>query len=198
MAYLTETEITTYASIPGITMQDVITASELIDAYKGQTFLETVYVEQPKLTKKRQSGCYVFKGKLKHTPRIAIMEIAADIPSPFGGIQKQSYDVSCLSFDEDDYGYFTFIPQLTLQSSPFAAMPPSIIKVKYSAGYQQVKIPEALKVATGIMCNNAKQSGGFRSFKSRQDFDMSISFSEKEDTILSSNVIRLIGSVKLT
>jgi hypothetical protein len=190
MAYLTSDEIVTYTSIPGITMADVTIASGLIDAYKGRSFISKSYTETVKLKKKNRQ----YKGKLEHYPRISIDSIVAEVCSPFGGTVEQTYDSTCLSFDDDEFEYFTFVPQVSAQNI-FPQIPPEYIKVTYKAGYEV--IPEPLKIACGLICDNVKQNGGYRSFKSRQDFDMQVAFSEKEDPVMSSTVLRLINMVKL-
>jgi hypothetical protein len=198
MAYLKEEEITSYTNLPGITMADVIRASELVDSYKGQTFLAKEYKnEVQKLKKKRQGYYETYRGQLNHLPRITITSITSDVPTPFGGFTKQTYNPSLIEFDADDEEYFSFMPQTDNQHNIFPSAPPSVIKVTYTAGYTSDNIPEALKVACGLICDNAKQNGGYRGFKSRTDFDLTIAFSEKEDPVLSSNVIRLINSVVL-
>lgn len=194
MAYLTETELTTYCSLPGITLQDAINASQLIDSIKGKSFLEKTYTEQVKLTRKRQ-GCFmVHRGKLLHYPRISIVSVTGKTPGYFGAT-TESYDTTSLTFDADDEPYFEFYDSTAGVHSIFPRVPPAVITVKYTAGYST--IPESLKVICGLLCDNIKANGGYRSYKSRTDYDMTISFGSGDDAVMSSSIVKMIDAITL-
>ena len=195
MAYLTEAELSAYTSIPGITLQDATNASLLIDSYRGTSFLEKTYVELVKLSKKKLGCMTVFKGKLLHYPRVSIVSITSKVPSPFGGTQDTAYASSSLSFDAEDEPYFTFYSNTTNVHSVFPQVPLLVLTVEYTAGYKV--IPESLKVICGLLCDGIKQNGGFRMYKSRTDYDMSCAFSDKEDSVLTNNICKMIDAIPL-
>ena len=193
MAYLTADELSTYTSIPGITLQDATNASLLIDSYRGTSFLEKTYREQVKLTKKRFGCTTVYKGKLLHYPRISIVSITSN-QSNYWGDTTTAYASSSLSFDAEDEPYFTFYSDVTNVHSVFPQVPPLVLTVEYTAGYKV--IPESLKVICGLLCDNAKSNGGFRSYKSRTDYDMTIAFGD-EDPVLSKSITKMIDAIPL-
>ena len=195
MAYLTEEELTKYCNLPGITLQDVTQASVLIDSYKGRSFLEKTYVEHPKLTKKRNGHLMAFRGKLEHYPRTSIVSVTAEELVYCNGTREVSYDISSLRFDADDEPYFEFRDTNIGNSLPYPKFQPLVLTVKYTAGY--AIIPESLKVICGLLCDNAKMNGGFRMYKSKQDYDMTVAFSDKEDAVLTNNICRMIDSIPL-
>jgi hypothetical protein len=194
MAYLTELEIPLYTTFPGVSMATVESASILIDAYEGSTFNSKEYTEPAKLSKKRTPYGDVFKGKLKHLPRVEILEVTSYILSPFGGEFLQTYDPTQLRFDEDIMPYFTFILQQGDTHSIFPSPPPYQLIVKYSAGYAEV--PEELKRATGLLADNLKRNGGTYKFTSRDDFDCKITLSD--DGIFTREIKQVIDLVKLS
>jgi hypothetical protein len=194
--YLTEAELTTYTSMPGVTLQDVVNASALIDAYKGTSFLEKTYTEFVKLQKKRMGSLTLFRGKLLHYPRASITSITSKTQGYFGDTIT-TYDTSSLSFDSDDEPYFTFYSDTTAVHAIFPQAPPLMLTVEYKAGYKTTEIPEKLKVICGLICDGIKQNGGFRMYKSRTDYDCTIAFSDNEDPVLTNNICRMIDSIVL-
>lgn len=195
MAYLTADELTTYCSMPGVTLQDVLQASTLIDSYRGQSFLQKTYTEQVILKKKRQGYLMASRGKLEHYPRTSIVSVTAEEPIYYDGTREVTYDISSLRFDADDSPYFEFRDTSVGTCLPYPKFQPLVLAVKYTAGYAVV--PEVLKVITGLLCDNAKMNGGFRMYKSRQDYDMTVAFSDKEDAVLTNNICRMIDSIPL-
>ena len=201
--YLTETEIVKYTKLPGLTMNEVEQASTIIDSYIGRSFSPTEHIEQSKLSKKNNGYGKVYKGRLRHLPRINILQVSAMVPSYFGGLQQANYEADSLWFDDDEFEYFTFMQSATLNTqtsivnqSIFATPTPSIITVKYTSGYEV--IPEEIKRACGMIMDAVKSNGGTVAWKSRQDFDMTIVLRDSEDPILTNAVIRLLNSVKLS
>lgn len=191
--YITEAELLTYCSIPGVTLKDALQASVLIDSYRGQSFLEKTYVELVKLTNKRRQG---IRGKLTHYPRTSIVSITSRERHPLGGTTITTYETSSLLFDSEDEGYFEFYQDTAGAHSVFPKIIPTAITVEYAAGYKADAIPEQLKVICGLLCDNAKINGGFRSYKSRTDYDMTVSFGE-EDPVLSKSIARMIDAIPL-
>jgi hypothetical protein len=189
MAYLIESEITTYCTIPGITMNDIENASLAIDGYKGMSFYSTQHTETAKLLKRRTPYGNILKGKLKHIPRISVVEVKAKTIGIFGGLEDTTYDPNCLIFDEDDLQYFTFIEPQNIKPT----IPPQQLVITYTAGYET--IPDSLKRITGLIADSIKRNGGFNNWKARSDFDMQIQFSEQG--ILTNDIKRMIDAVKL-
>jgi|WetSurMetagenome_2_1015567.scaffolds.fasta_scaffold269915_2 hypothetical protein len=191
MAYLTESEITSYTTLPSVTMTNVESASLLIDAYMGSTFASKEYTEVSRLSKKRTPYGDVFKGKLKHLPRINVVSVTAYVPSPFGDEALVTYDPVQLRFDEDVLQYYTFIPQRTVF---FPSPPPYQLIIKYNAGY--TTYPEELKRATGMIADSLKKFGGTMNWKSRDDFDCKITLAN--DSIFTPEIKALIDLVRLS
>ena len=192
MAYLTEQEITLYTSMPGISMAEVNAASILIDAYEGESFSSKRYTEVVKLSKKRTPYGDVYRGKLKHLPRINVVDVASYVPTAFGDEQLVSYDPGQLRFDEDSLQYFTFIPKRSIGYS-YDSTPYQLI-VKYNAGYDVY--PEELKRATGLLADNLKRNGGTMSWKSREDFDCKITLSD--NAIFTAEIRQIVDLVRLS
>jgi hypothetical protein len=180
--------------MPGVTLQDALQASTLIDSYRGTSFLQKTYTEQVLLKKKRQGYRDVYKGKLLHYPRVSIVSITSRDRGYFGDTTT-AYAPTSLVFDADDEPYFTFYSDTTAVHSLFPQVPPLALTVEYQEGYAVV--PEVLKVITGLLCDNAKMNGGFRMYKSRMDVDMTVAFSDKEDPVLTNNICRMINSIPL-
>jgi hypothetical protein len=201
--YLTEAEISKYTRSPGLTINEVEQASAIINSYIGRSFGPTEHTEQPKLSKKNSGYGKVHKGKLRHSPRVNILEVTAMVPSYFGGLQKVDYGIDSLWFDDDEFDYFTFMHSATMNThtsivnqSIFATPMPSVITVKYTSGYTE--IPEEIKRACGMVMDAVKSNGGTVAWKSRSDFDMTVVLRDSEDPIMTNTVIRLLNSVKLS
>jgi len=197
MAYLAESEITIYCTnIPGITMDIIETASSLIDAYKGRSFLSKEYTEQSKLTKKRGQYGDVYRGKLKHLPRTDVTSVLSYTLGIFGDEQNTTYDaLTSLRFDEDDSLYFQFFPQKSL-TNPFGVAVPTQITVVYSAGYTTATIPDILKRVTGLLAENIKKNGGLLRWTDRSDFDMKMSLAD--DALFPRELKAMVNMVVLT
>lgn len=169
-AYLTQDEISSYCGlISGVKMEHVEAASVLIDAYKGCSFYPVEHTEHVNLIHKRVKDMY--RGKLRHFPRVEIKKITARVPSVFGA-QIVTFDNDCLIFDEDASKYFTFdMPrQFLFQGIPMA------IDVTYTSGYSEV--PEAIKRACGLLASNIKQMGGTLPWQSRDDYDVKVTLAD--------------------
>jgi hypothetical protein len=194
LGYLTQDEILGYCTFPGVTLDTVASASVLIDAYEGSTFLSKEYTEPAKLLKKRTPYGDVYKGKLKHLPRVEVTSVTSYTPGPFGGEQLVTYDVGRLRFDEDIMPYFTFTMQAFSIHSIFLTPPPYQLIVSYKAGY--AVIPEELKRATGMLADNLKRNGGLFKWTSRDDFDVKITLAD--DGIFTREIKQIIDLVKLS
>lgn len=201
--YLLETEITKYCASPGLTLDDVNVASATIDSYVGRSFGIVTHTEQAKLTKKNSPYGKVFKGKLRHFPRVTITSITAKVPSYFGGLETAVYDPTNLWFDDDQFEYFTFLPPAmgnmgiaTVSPALFAKPIPVALDITYTSGY--TIIPDEIKIACGQVMDAIKINGGTTTWKSRTDFDMSIILSDNEDPILSNTTIKLLELVRLS
>jgi len=192
--YITDDEITTYTTMPGVTSADIANATLVIDSYKGRSFWSQTYTEQARLKKKHSMYGDIFKGRLKHLPRVSVSSITSRVPSPLGGFTTETYDTSCLTFDDDEYQYFTFYPQVT--TSVFPTIPPELITVAYTAGYTTDTLPTELKRACGLIADNLKKNGGFFNWLSRDDFDMKITLAQN-DRILTLDIKKMIDLVKL-
>jgi len=199
--YLTIDEVTTYCNSPGLTADDINEASVIIDSYIGRSFGSTEHTESVKLSKKNTGYGKALKGKLRHFPRIEVTEVSAMVPSYFGGLQQTTYDPTCLWFDDDEFEYFMFMSQTTggmglttVNPAIFSSPAPSVVTVKYTTGFSV--IPEAIKRACGQIMDAIKANGGTTVWKSRQDFDMTILLSDKEDSIVSNGIIKLLNSVR--
>lgn len=195
MAYLTESEIPMYTTIPNIDMQLIETASTLIDAYKGCSFMSKEHVESTKLSKKRGQYGDEYRGKLKHLPRTSVSLVKSYVPSAFGDEQEMVYPEKCLRFDGDESLYFRFIPTLN-NNSPFATPTPQNIIVTYSSGYTESTIPDALKRVTGLLADNLKKNGGTFSWKTRDDFDCKITLADS--SIFPMELKQMVNMVVLT
>jgi hypothetical protein len=200
--YLTADEITAYTVTPGLTMTDVATASATIDSYVGRSFGSMQHIEQARLTKKNGAYGKVAKGKLRHFPRISVTALSAKVPSPFGGLVETTYDPGCLWFDDEEFEYFTFVPPAfgnlgitTVNPALFASPTPTALTVTYTSGY--TVIPEEIKIACGQVMDNIAINGGTVPWVSRDDYDMKIVLSDKEDSVMTNGIIKLIGLVRL-
>lgn len=194
MAYITEQEIATYCKIPTVTLQDLELATAIINSYKTRSFNVETYTEMAKL--KKRNGMYFmqsFSGKLLHYPRVEIKNIITQVPSPFGGLQDVSYPTDSILFDDDTSLYFTFIPVNSATPIPFTPPLPKFIRVTYTSGFEA--IPEQIKYICGAIADAVNRNGGFTNYKSRTDFDMSLTFSN--EGILTSELKALIDGVDM-
>lgn len=170
-AYLTEEEIMAYCTrFDGITMDDVVIASSLIDSYCGSFEIksrkETVRLKQ----KRTPYGMSLF-GKLKHTPVANITSVKTVIQNVFG---RSEEEVSKDSIYMEDYGYFTYIDS-GLNARLFGRKPCELL-IEYESGYREY--PEQLKVACAILAQNIVQYGGFLAWESKKDIDYSITLAD--------------------
>lgn len=193
---MTAEEIPLYCTtVPGITIDTIETASVLIDAYKGQSFMSKEYTENTKLTKKRGQYGDEYRGKLRHMPRISVKLLKSYVPSAFGDEQEMIYEPKSLRFDGDESLYFQFMPQQSM-NSPFKTMPPQSLIVTYTAGYTVDTIPVELKRVTGLLAENLKKNGGTLKWKSRNDFDMMITMAD--DSIFPMELKQMVNLVRLS
>lgn len=199
MNYLTDAEIATYCSTSGITSKDIRDASATIDSYAQRSYGVLTYTEQVSLTKRRGFA----KGKLRHYPRVTIEEVTARVLKPTG-ITLVSYDPSSIYFDDEEFEYFTFVPQEPSITPAFAMTAPyelwhsphpTSIIVKYTSGYEV--IPEELKIATGMVADAIAINGGITIWKSKTNFDMTVVLSDKDDPIMSAGIRKILNGLRL-
>lgn len=187
--YLTQEELSLYTDQP-ITMLDAENATLGIDAYKGASFWSKKYTEQVKLAKRRTGYGVIYKGRLRHKPRVSIVGVTAMVMLPFG-LQKTECGEDSLWFDDDESPYFTYCQK----ANPIFPVPiPSSVTVTYYAGYEV--IPEPLKRATAMLATNLRAAGGGPKWTSREEFDLKITLAK--DGVFTSEVKEIINMVELT
>lgn len=199
MNYLTDDEIATYCSTSGLTTKDVRDASATIDSYAGRSYGLVTYTEQVSLSGRKGFP----KGKLRHFPRVTIEEVTARVLKPTG-VTIVSFDPSSLYFDDPEFEYFSFVPQESAMSPAFMMTAPyqlwhtpkvTNIIVKYTSGYEE--IPEALKIATGMVADAIATNGGITTWKSKTNFDISVVLSDKDDPIMSQGICKILDTLRL-
>lgn len=170
-AYLTEEEILAYCTrISDVTIEDVMIASGLIDAYCG-SFEVRKRCETVRLKQKRSAYGMKLIGRLKHTPVKAIVSVKSVVQNIFG---RSEEEISPSSIYMDEYGYFTCIGDTP--NSRLFGRPPCELIVEYESGFSEY--PEQLKVACAILAQNIVQYGGFLSWETKKDIDYSITLAD--------------------
>ena len=150
--YLTEDEILVYCQLQaGVTQEDVIIASELIDSYVGKSFSVKEISESIKVNDKR-------RGKLNYFPVVKISKVEESVVTAIG-ITTQSVSPDKIVLDIEQDGYFTYIAP----TSPFAC--PSMfgcqantnkrLNVTYQYGYSA--IPQDIKIVCAMLAQNIRQ-----------------------------------------
>ena len=131
-AYLTEEEIDQYCTrIPDVTIEDIIIASGLIDAYCG-SFEVREHTQHIKLKRKRYCWGTQLLGRLKHTPVAEIISVKTVTQNTFGRVEEE---VPVDSIYLDEYGYFTYVGK-TGNEKLFGIAPCELI-VNYMSGYDE-------------------------------------------------------------
>lgn len=153
MQYLTEDEIIEYCQLQaGVTVSDVIIASELINGFVGKSFDTKEVSESVKVNAKR-------RGKLNYNPVIEVLDIKELVVTPLG-ITRQNIDNEKIFLDIEGDGYFTYLAN----NSPFAYPTMSFdystskekrLEVKYKYGYKT--IPEEIKTVCAMLAQNIRQ-----------------------------------------
>ena len=170
-AYLTEDEIMQYCTrVPDVTMEDVLTASSMIDSYCG-SFEIKPRTEIVRLKSKRTAHGTRLIGRLKHTPIAEITSVKTVTQNVFG---RSEEDVATHSIYLEDYGYFTYIGD-SPNARLFCCLPSELV-VGYKSGYS--KYPEKLKMACAILAQNIVQYGGFLVWQTKKDIDYSITLAD--------------------
>lgn len=168
--YLSEAEISRYCTAQlGVTVNDVIIASELIDGYLKKSITKNEAVETVKVNKKS-------RGRLRNYPVIDILEVSEAVRTPLG-ISRTDIEVSEIDLDLENDGYFTYCAPY----SPFdtsigyvfgCGRQNRVIEVRYSYGYED--IPQDVKVACAMLAQNIKQFSSFAGIKKLTTLDYSV------------------------
>lgn len=169
--YLTEDEILQYCTQQaGVTVGDVIIASQLIDGYLGKSFNVSEVSETVNINAKH-------RGKLRNSNIIEILNITELVTTPLG-VTKQNIDKDKIVLDVECDGYFTYIAQ----QSPFAYSfmdcccsnhgRPRRLEVTYKYGYDE--IPDGIKTVCAMLAQNIRQMQTFAGFKRLNTLDYTV------------------------
>ena len=170
--YLTEEEIQTYCTAqPGVTVSDVVIASELIDGYCKTSFCVNTAKESVKINRNA-------RGKLHHGRVIEIISVNEVFKTPLGATSSPG-NISNIDLDLEMDGYFTYLAPL----SPFMSLGLGccgcynhklnrILEVEYTYGFSE--IPEDIKVVTAMLAQNIRQFSSFAGLKKLSTLDYTI------------------------
>lgn len=172
--YLQEEEIFQYCtSQAGVTLNDIIIASQLIDGYLGKSFgvnqaTETVIVNSK------------LRGKLNHSPVVEIKSVS-ELVYTLIGVTKTDVNVSNIVLDAENDGYFYYVARI----SPFASLNYGYdccnqlnnrkLEITYSYGYNE--IPIDIKLVTAMLAQNIQQLQSFVGFKKLNTLDYTVEMS---------------------
>ena len=170
--YLTQEEIQVYCTAqPGVTVSDVVIASELIDGYCKTSFSVNTARENVKINRHA-------RGKLRHSRVIEITSVNEVFQSPLGATSSPG-NVNDIDLDLEMDGYFTYLAPL----SPFMGLGlgccgcfnhklTRILEVEYTYGFSEV--PEDIKVVTAMLAQNIRQFSSFAGLKKLSTLDYTI------------------------
>lgn len=169
--YLTEEEIISYCQLQaGVTMSDVIIASELINSFVGKSFEVKEVSESVKVNAKR-------RGKLNYYPVVEIIEAKEFVITSIG-ITKQEVSPTDIYLDIESDGYFTYLGK----NSPFAhsfalcddwnTSRDKKLEIKYKYGY--AKIPEDIKMVCAMLAQNIRQMQSFAGISKLSTLDYTV------------------------
>lgn len=170
--YLTEEEIQTYCTAqPGVTVSDVLIASELIDGYCKTSFCVNTAKESVKINRNA-------RGKLHHGRVIEIISVNEVFKTLLGATSSPG-NISDIDLDLEMDGYFTYLAPL----SPFMSLGLGccgcynhklnrILEVEYTYGFSE--IPEDIKVVTAMLAQNIRQFSSFAGLKKLSTLDYTI------------------------
>jgi len=147
MIFLTDLEIPSYTTVPGVSSQQIRLASKLIESYLGKS-LDVSSATQTFTPNKKN------KGRFDNTPVTSITSGVVTARTPVG-ISETPIDV-VNEILLDDYGYFEYYPIPTFFNDVFGSIP-NRIKLSYTYGYESP--PEQLKEACGILADTIKKRG---------------------------------------
>lgn len=163
--YLTEEEIAKYCtSQAGVTVADVVIASDLIDAYCQRTFSVNTAKETIKINRKS-------RGKLHYSPVIDITSVSEIVRSPFG-LSRTDTDITYIDLDIEQDGYFTYLAPYSVFGLEFYHMRDRVIEVVYRYGYEAV--PDDIKYVTAMLAQNIRQFNTYAGFKKLSTLDYTI------------------------
>lgn len=181
MAYLSETEIEQYChTIPGVTMTEVLIASELIDGFKGRTYELREVTEQVPLNKDR-------RGKLNHLPVFSIEKVIKKSRNNIFGVTEEELSPADIEIDTFGDGRFTYCGFGGLNTLVYGNAPSTLI-ITYNAGYAEY--PERLKVACAMLAQNIKQKSSFGGEKSINSMDYRVEMTD--DSFFTSDIKMLL------
>ena len=170
--YLTEEEISTYCTAqPGVTVADVVIASELIDGYCKMSFSVNTAKENVKINRNS-------RGKLRHGRVIEITSAQEVFHTPMGTTSYPA-EVSDIDLDLEMDGYFTYLAPV----SPFMGLGVGmfcgcrnrmnrLLEIEYTYGFEE--IPEDIKVVTAMLAQNIRQFSSFAGLKKLSTLDYTI------------------------
>ncbi len=170
--YLTAEEIQTYCTAqPGVTVSDVVIASDLIDGYCKTSFCVNTGRDTVKINRNA-------RGKLHHRRVIEITSVNEVFQSPLGATSSPG-NISDIDLDVEMDGYFTYLAPL----SPFMGLGLGccgffnhkinrILEVEYTYGFSA--IPEDIKVVTAMLAQNIRQFSSFAGLKKLSTLDYTI------------------------
>lgn len=185
MAYLTESEIPTYCqTIPGVTMQEVIIASELIDSFKGTTYALRTVNENVNV----DSRC---RGRLLNLPIVEIQRITVNSKDQLFGNITEEIPVDSIDLDTFGDGYFSLDYSNAFNNLIYGVKPKSL-KVTYVAGYSVY--PELLKVACAMLAQNIKQRSSYGGERSVSSLDYQVNMTD--DSFFTSDIKMLLRKLK--
>jgi len=206
MGYLADSEIATYCTtVPGVGPLEVQIASDLIDGYKGKTFVAQSFTEQVPLNKK-------LRGKLRHLPVVSIdnvvgitsglfqngaglyaMDANRSVLAPtdlsFGLVTTQ-LDPTDILMDLDIYGYFYYVGYGGLNSLVYGRKPQAL-QITYTAGF--TTYPENLKMACAMLAQNVKQRSSFSGELSINSLDYRVQMTS--DSFFTSDIKLLLEAL---
>lgn len=183
-AYLTEEEIPIYCTqVDGVTMADVIIASDLIDGYLGRSFTPQEFTDRVKVSARR-------RGKLKHAPVIELKRAIHKTRTMFGDTDME-VPVEGFDLDPENDGYFTYIGGRGYFSACYHNIPhrsSNVYEVTYIAGYDPY--PSRLKTACAMLAQNVRQAQGFAGAKKLTSLDFSVEMTN--DSFFTSDIKNLL------
>lgn len=171
--YLTDEEILKYCQMQaGVTPEDVIIASELIDGFVGKSFTIKEVSESVKVNDKR-------RGKLNYYPVVEVLDIKELVITPIG-VTKQNIDTTKMLLDIESDGYFTYLAENSpfvcpIAYSNWSSSRDKRLEVKYTYGYAEV--PNDIKIVCAMLAQNIRQLQSFAGIAKLSTLDYTVQMS---------------------